>query len=330
MTQLRKQKLEAAASSGAVQALKMENDAPVVGQDAPTADFKMGQTGRLETPIHSGWPVSDYLSGIWASGICKRLATTADLSTTSVVLSRSPTLRPESFLQSSNSSWLVMGGRAVVRIRPCRPMGASANRVRYMDELTEDAAGEIGQIHSSWIKFEVAGQDHSLMSLCADDIESWPPDAQPMLGRAAVSTRLAHATTRIHGIEITDHRIRGSNEVAYLTASYKTSFSSAEDSTPRQAVGNHLWIMEKRAVKWVVVLVSWSVWDGAVIPESRQPAPSANAPILTEALSRFGNSLQRIFLRSSRVRPPGNLELDRIRVNYFIYHFLNMRSLWRA
>ena len=42
LSQLRKQKLEAAGSSGAVQALRMENDAPVVGPDATTANSKMG------------------------------------------------------------------------------------------------------------------------------------------------------------------------------------------------------------------------------------------------------------------------------------------------
>ncbi|GAC1670100.1 MAG: hypothetical protein NVS9B4_26130 [Candidatus Acidiferrum sp.] len=41
MSQLKKQKLEAAGLSGAAQALRMENDAPVVGPDAPTADSKM-------------------------------------------------------------------------------------------------------------------------------------------------------------------------------------------------------------------------------------------------------------------------------------------------
>jgi len=40
LSQLKKQKPEAAESSGAVQALKMENDAPVVGPDAPTAESK--------------------------------------------------------------------------------------------------------------------------------------------------------------------------------------------------------------------------------------------------------------------------------------------------
>jgi GTPase involved in cell partitioning and DNA repair len=41
LSQLKKQKLEAAGSSGAVQALRTENDAPVVGPDAHTANSKM-------------------------------------------------------------------------------------------------------------------------------------------------------------------------------------------------------------------------------------------------------------------------------------------------
>src|SRR5437899_572704 len=143
-----------------------------------------------------------------------------------------------------------------------------------MDKLTEDAVREIEQIHSSWIEFEVAGEDHSLMALCADDIELWPPDAQPVLGRVAVSAQLARGTTRIHGIGITDRRIRGSNEIAYLTAGYKTTFSSAEDSTPRQALGSHLWILEKRAGGWVVTLVSWSVWGCAAISGTRREKSS--------------------------------------------------------
>jgi ketosteroid isomerase-like protein len=129
-----------------------------------------------------------------------------------------------------------------------------------MSELTTDALREIEQIHSSWIEFEVAGEGHSLMAFCADDIELWPPDAQPLRGRAAVSALMAHGTTRIHSIEITDRRIQGSNEIAYLTAGYKTTFSSAEDSTPRQALGSHLWILRKQSSTWVVALVSWSLW----------------------------------------------------------------------
>jgi ketosteroid isomerase-like protein len=132
-----------------------------------------------------------------------------------------------------------------------------------MNRLTEDAVREIEQLHSNWIEFERTGDHHSLMALCADDIELWPPDAPPLLGRAAVSAQLSHVTTKIQCIETTDRRIRGSSETAYLTATYKTTFSSADDSTPRQAVGSHVWILRKRAGMWVVTLVSWSLWGRA-------------------------------------------------------------------
>ncbi len=98
------------------------------------------------------------------------------------------------------------------------------------------------------------------MALCADDIELWPPDEQPLLGRAAVSAWMTCGTPRIHSIEITERRIRGSNEIAYLTANYKTTFSLTEGSTPRQSLGSHLWILRKQAGTWVVTLVSWSLW----------------------------------------------------------------------
>lgn len=130
-----------------------------------------------------------------------------------------------------------------------------------MAELTNDAVRQIEQIHSDWIAYEVAGEDHRLMALCDDDIELWPPDAQPLLGRAAVSAQMAHGTTGVHSIEITDRRIRGSNEIAYLTATYKTTFSSAEDSTARQLRGSHLWILRKQASTWRIHLITWSSWD---------------------------------------------------------------------
>src|SRR5947207_2548811 len=83
-----------------------------------------------------------------------------------------------------------------------------------MGELTEADVWKIEQIHSDWIEFEVAGEDHSLLALCADDIELWPPNAQPRLGRAAVSAQMAHGTKRIHSIgtqtqaEILSHAVK--------------------------------------------------------------------------------------------------------------------------
>ena len=128
-----------------------------------------------------------------------------------------------------------------------------------MAKLSEDAVRDIEQIHSNWIKFEVAGDEYSLLTLCADDIQFCPPDAEPLHGHNSVS-QFVDATTRIHNIEISGRRIRGSSEIAYLTANYKTTFSTVEDPTPRRTAGSHLWILEKRAAGWVVVLVSWSVW----------------------------------------------------------------------
>lgn len=51
-----------------------------------------------------------------------------------------------------------------------------------------------------------------MMALCADDI-MWLPDAQPVLGRAAISAQMAPGMTIIHCIEIIDRCIRGLNEV---------------------------------------------------------------------------------------------------------------------
>ena len=148
-------------------------------------------------------------------------------------------------------------------MRPCKAMGVPAINAPYMNELAKDVVREIEQIHSNWIEYEVAGDDHSLMALCADDIELWPPDAQPVLGRVAVSAQMARGATRIHSVEITGRRIRGSNEIAYLTASYRTTL--AEDSTPKEALGSHLWILRKKTSTWAVTLVSWSVWGRAAI-----------------------------------------------------------------
>jgi ketosteroid isomerase-like protein len=128
-----------------------------------------------------------------------------------------------------------------------------------MRGLSQDAVSEIGKIHSKWIDLEIAGETGSLMALCADDIELWPPDAQPLVGRAAVLSSMARGAARIHGIDISNRRIRGSHEVAYLTANYKTTFSPGENSLLKHSCGSHLWILRKHA-RWLITLVGWSTW----------------------------------------------------------------------
>jgi hypothetical protein len=83
---------------------------------------------------------------------------------------------------------------------------------RYMDNLTRDAVREIEQIHSSWIAFEVAGHNHRLVTLCAEDIELWPPDGEPVLGRAAVSGAVGawnRQNSRRSGHRLSDSRFKG-------------------------------------------------------------------------------------------------------------------------
>jgi hypothetical protein len=143
-----------------------------------------------------------------------------------------------------------------------------------MGELPEEAILEIERIHARWMEFEAVGTNHSLMELCADDIELWPPDAKPILGRMAVAAWMTRGPAKIHRIEITDRRIRGSNQMACLTANYTTTFSLIEDHTFKQACGSHLWIMERRSERWVVVLVSWSSWScGAIAGSASEIGP---------------------------------------------------------
>jgi ketosteroid isomerase-like protein len=137
---------------------------------------------------------------------------------------------------------------------------AMFGNIQRMSVLPEEAVLEIEQIHSKWLEFETAREVRSLMALCADDIELRPPDAPPLIGLEAVSASMARGTPRIQSIEISERRIRGSHEVAYLTASYKTEFSLSDNSAPARSSGSHLWILRRQAGTWVVALVSWSVW----------------------------------------------------------------------
>ena len=128
-----------------------------------------------------------------------------------------------------------------------------------MNGLTGNAVRQIERIHLSWIESEIAGETQRLLALCSDDIEFWPPDAPPALGRSAVSALLKR-DFKIDRIEISDRRIRGSDEFAYLTATFETTFSFPNDSAPKRAHGTHLWVLRKQGGHWLVALVSWSLW----------------------------------------------------------------------
>jgi ketosteroid isomerase-like protein len=139
-----------------------------------------------------------------------------------------------------------------------RPISASAMH-RCM-ELTQESIKQIERIHSEWIQMEAAGENRRLLDLCADDIEFWPPDRPPILGRKAIVAQISIGSDQVESIEIADRSIRGSNDIAYLTASYKTKLSSAQNGSRRQIVGSHIWILKNHAGTWQVILVAWSRW----------------------------------------------------------------------
>jgi ketosteroid isomerase-like protein len=128
-------------------------------------------------------------------------------------------------------------------------------------ELTEKSVKEIERIHSSWIQMEEAGENRHLLDFCGDDIEFWPPDSPPAIGRDVIMAQINKGSEKIQSIEISERRIRGSNEIAYLTASYKTTLSSGKNPNGREVLGKHLWILQNRAGTWQISLLAWSRWD---------------------------------------------------------------------
>jgi len=114
-------------------------------------------------------------------------------------------------------------------------------------------------VHSAWIDYERAGDLDGLFTLCAYDIEFWPPNAPPVVGHEQVARYLRYPETVIHDIRVSDRRVRVSHEFAYLTAKYQSTIASQNQSATTVA-GSHLWILRKDADNWMVTLVAWSVW----------------------------------------------------------------------
>ena len=142
-------------------------------------------------------------------------------------------------------------------------------------EITQEAVRQIELVHSSWLRFEVAGEHHKLVSLCADDVQLRPPYELPLVGRHAVSGWLAQDVKRVHHIEISDLQVTGSSEIAYLTAGYRTTFSSPTNSRPQEVCGHHLWLLRHHDCLWLVILVSWSVSKSSFLRCDTHLSPGA-------------------------------------------------------
>lgn len=142
----------------------------------------------------------------------------------------------------------------IVNHQHLRPISASVMH-RCM-ELTQESIAQIERIHSDWIQMEAAGENRRLRDLCADEIEFWPSDGPPTAGRKAILAQISSGSERVESIAIGDCSIRGSNDIAYLTASYKTKLFSPQNGTSREILGSHLWILKNYGGTWQIILVA--------------------------------------------------------------------------
>jgi hypothetical protein len=69
--------------------------------------------------------------------------------------------------------------------------------------MQEDAAA-IELVHSAWINYERAGDLAHALALCADEIEFWPPNAPPIIGRESTDSdhivRVGKLTRNAHPV----------------------------------------------------------------------------------------------------------------------------------
>lgn len=125
--------------------------------------------------------------------------------------------------------------------------------------LSPAAILEIEHLHSLWVAAEMAGDPQQLLALCDPTIELRPPTAPLVCGHAALAEYLALATARIHTVEIADLVITGGSHRASLTARFTTTFSTREDTTPRQISGHHSWLLARRPDSWLITRISWTL-----------------------------------------------------------------------
>jgi hypothetical protein len=126
-----------------------------------------------------------------------------------------------------------------------------------MDHLPKETIQTIERLHSMWIDLEWLGK-HTACWLSALRTRITSSGRAVGLWPRCGSRALVEGTAQIHSIEISHRHLSGSSESVSLTANYRTMFSAAGDSAPREATGSHRGGLRKQAGQWLVFLVSWS------------------------------------------------------------------------
>lgn len=129
-----------------------------------------------------------------------------------------------------------------------------------MDELSEREVREINELHDRWIAKELAGHSSQLLDLCVEESQWIPPDAPPLRGKEAIAKYLAATKGALQEVDVDDMFIGGSDTTAYLTSNYCTRFLPEGASETQEVTGTHLWVLQKQAGEWRVVVIMWSSW----------------------------------------------------------------------
>ena len=131
-----------------------------------------------------------------------------------------------------------------------------------MSELSDQDVEAIEEIHNYWIREELAGNSSRIIELCTDDVRWLPPNAPPLVGKAAVAKYLNDNTVDLKDVQVGDVVISGSPTIVYLTSNYYSRFMIDGNSEMQEAVGAHLWILRKTVdERWQVAIVAWSSWE---------------------------------------------------------------------
>lgn len=125
--------------------------------------------------------------------------------------------------------------------------------------LTPAARRAIETLHEAWIARELAGRGAELAPFLADDAIMLPPDAPPVLGRAAVARLLATDGPPPAALDARIEGIWGEADTATKVARFA---GRAADGTPFE--GTHVWILSAAAASgpgtppWRIRLLAWS------------------------------------------------------------------------
>ena len=127
--------------------------------------------------------------------------------------------------------------------------GRRAARAAQTMDFDRDA---IAELHNRWLAAELRGDHAGLAAMCCEDAVVAPPDAPPIIGRAAIEDFLAQSQSPIAEIRIEDLGIDLAPQLAVKRARFATRLVG-DDQVYR---GTHFWVLRPR---WLISYLTWAL-----------------------------------------------------------------------